>query len=227
MMTTDKARKRAVRSRMTKTGERYAAARRHVVDDARTTSAQPLPPRVADPGVSEEAIRKATGRGWDEWLRDLDTWDAVERSHTEIARHVAETYPISGWWAQSVTVGYERARGMRAIHQTSRGFEVSVSKTLALPPADVWPWVVNESQRDRWIDPGLLELASRRDGRWARLSVDGDDSSVRLSLDPKGADRSVLTVTHSRLHGSDDIPALRLAWRKRLETLERAMTETR
>jgi hypothetical protein len=148
-MTTDKARKRAIRSRMTKTGERYAAARRHVVDDARTTSARPLPPRVTDPGVSEEAIRKATGRGWDEWLRDLDAWDAAERSHTEIARHVSETYSISGWWAQSVTVGYERARGMRAVHQTSRGFEVSVSKTLALPPADVWPWVVNASQRDR------------------------------------------------------------------------------
>ena len=30
-MTTDKARKRAIRSRMTKTGERNAAARRHVV----------------------------------------------------------------------------------------------------------------------------------------------------------------------------------------------------
>ena len=32
-MTTDKARKRAVRSRMQKTGERYAAARRHVLRD--------------------------------------------------------------------------------------------------------------------------------------------------------------------------------------------------
>lgn len=54
-MTTDKARQRAVRSRMQKTGERYAAARRHVVRDAATP---PLPPRAAEPAVSEAAIVK-------------------------------------------------------------------------------------------------------------------------------------------------------------------------
>ena len=77
-MTTDKARKRAVRTRMQKTGERYAAARRHVtaVGEAAPPSAiepaQPastdLPPRVADPGMAEEGIRKGTGQGWDDWL---------------------------------------------------------------------------------------------------------------------------------------------------------------
>ncbi|HEV8281765.1 MAG TPA: hypothetical protein VGQ02_07910 [Candidatus Limnocylindrales bacterium] len=58
-MTTDKARKRAVRSRMQKTGERYAAARRHVMHaDAKLE----LPPRVAEPGMSEAAILRGTGR---------------------------------------------------------------------------------------------------------------------------------------------------------------------
>ena len=52
-MTTDKARKRAVRTRMDKTGERYAAARRHVVG----TTEPPLPPRVAEPTMSDDTIR--------------------------------------------------------------------------------------------------------------------------------------------------------------------------
>jgi len=171
-MTTDKARKRAVRSRMKKTGERYVAARRHVVGDAdgATTGAvavSPLPPRVADPGVSDDAIRKATGRDWDEWLRILDEWGAATRPHPDIARHVAATYGISGWWAQSVTVGFERARGIRAVHQTSRGFEVSVSRTLRVRPDVAWPWLAEASHRDRWIEPfegvGLvcLECAPR------------------------------------------------------------------
>jgi hypothetical protein len=51
-MTTDKARKRAVRFRMQKTGERYAAARRNVMRDG---TRLPLPPRVAEPGMSEAA----------------------------------------------------------------------------------------------------------------------------------------------------------------------------
>jgi len=219
-MTTDKARKRAVHSRMEKTGERYAAARRHVVGDPAPV---PLPPRVADPGVSDDAVRKATDRDWDEWLRILDDWGAASRPHAEIARHVAETYGISGWWAQSVTVGFERARGLRAVHQTSRGFEVSVSRTLRATPGDVWPWLADEAGRDRWIDHGLLKLEATRPGRWTRFSVVGDDTAVRLHLDPKGDDRCVVTVVHTRLAGAPDVAAQRTAWRPRLDALRRAI----
>ena len=50
-MTTDKARKRAVRTRMAKTGERYAAARRHVAVDETPATGRPLhrPSRPASP----------------------------------------------------------------------------------------------------------------------------------------------------------------------------------
>ena len=54
---------------------------------------------------------KGTGKGWDDWFRVLDGWDATSRSHTEIARYVNGEHGVDGWWAQSVTVGYERARG--------------------------------------------------------------------------------------------------------------------
>jgi len=70
---------------MQKIGERYAAARRSVVRDA---TLAPLPARLAEPPVSEEAIRKGTGRGWDDWFRILDGWDGTSHTHTEIARSV-------------------------------------------------------------------------------------------------------------------------------------------
>ena len=95
-MTTDKARKRAVRSRMQKTGERYAAARRHVVRD---DSPPPLPPRVAEPPVSETAIVRGTGKGWDDWFRILDAWDGTTHTHTEIARYVNGEHGVDGWWS--------------------------------------------------------------------------------------------------------------------------------
>jgi hypothetical protein len=37
--------------------------------------------------------------------------------HTEIARWLVAEHRIGGWWAQSVTVAYERARGVRAKHE--------------------------------------------------------------------------------------------------------------
>ena len=158
-MTTDKARKRAVRSRMTKTGERYAAARRHVVATSPTpTPDEPAPlSRAADPGINEESIRRKTGRGWDDWLKVLDDWGATERPHREIARHLVDAHGVPGWWAQWVTVGYERARGLRARHQTARGFEVSVSKTLPATPDVVWPWLAEEPA----AQPGWSQVAWR------------------------------------------------------------------
>ena len=160
-MTTDKARKRAIRTRMDKTGERYAAARRHVVtatsaDDARPLPA--LPPRVTEPTMSEATIRKGTGRSWDEWFRLLDAWAATTHSHTEIARYVHEVHGVDGWWSQSVTVGYEWARGMRARHETPDGYQVSVSKTIAASAEDVWRDFVEPARRGQWLAPGTLRV---------------------------------------------------------------------
>lgn len=241
-MTTDKARKRAVRTRMQKTGERYAAARRHVVtptespathaDPSATPDAEPatlvddaLPPRVSDPGMADEGIRKGTGRGWDDWFRDLDAWGARARTHTEIARHVHTTFDINGWWAQAVTVGYERARGLRAINETTNGFEVSVSKTITTTPAELWPFLVHADGRARWVGAEALE---RRKGtgvehKHARFDVIADGSRVAIYLTPKGDAKTVLTVTHERLDGADDVAARRTFWRAALGRLADAV----
>ncbi|HEU5317001.1 MAG TPA: hypothetical protein VFX49_12905, partial [Chloroflexota bacterium] len=94
-MTVKKSLKRRVRARMSKTGERYAAARRQLI--AKSTPdpklATPTPAPAAAPvatsaaplAMSDDAIRRGTGKSWDEWFTLLDSWGAAERSHTEIA----------------------------------------------------------------------------------------------------------------------------------------------
>jgi len=216
-MTTDKARKRAVRSRMHKTGERYAAARRHVVRDATVAN---LPPRVAEPGVSEAAIRTGTGRGWDDWFRILDEWGATTKNHTDIARYVHGEHEIDGWWAQSVTVGYERARGMRAPNQRPEGFEVSVSKTVPLPAIDAWRSFVEPGRRTRWLDLGLrMRTGTRTMGRSARFDVPAEGTRINVYLTPKDDRHTTVTVTHVRLADAADVAAHRAAWKGRLESL--------
>jgi uncharacterized protein YndB with AHSA1/START domain len=216
-MTTDKARKRAVRSRMQKTGERYAAARRNVVRDA---TLPPLPRRLAEPPVSEEAIRKGTGRGWDDWFRILDDWDGTSHTHTEIARHVNGEHGIDGWWSQSVTVGYERARGMRAPNERPEGFEVSVSKTIDMAPMEAWRAFVEPKRRQTWLDLGLrMRTGTRTMGRSARFDVPSEGTRVNVFFDPKRDDRSVVTVTHVKLADAADVAAHRADWKQRLGRL--------
>ena len=226
-MTTDKARKRAVRSRMTKTGERYAAARRHVVNEASLAPVAPPTTAVAppaDPGWSDETIVKGTGRDWAHWLDLLDAWGAMERTHTEIARWLRETQDITGWWAQTVTVGYERARGRRAVHQTTRGFEVSVSKTIRVPLRVVWTAVTDPAGRDAWMEHGTLEPTTARDGVVARFAVAGARAVVELTFDTKADDRTTVTATVRKLENAEDVERQRLAWREHLRRLDAAAT---
>jgi hypothetical protein len=241
-MTTDKARKRAVRTRMTKTGERYAAARRHIVDPGPdpvaaepTEAALPSPPasaatmpelpeRVADPGMAEASLIKGTGLGWDHWLRLLDEWRATDHGHTEIARFLREDRGVDGWWAQTITVGWERARGRRAVHQTARGFEVSVSRTVGAPPDDVWDWFLDADRRRTWLDPG--DLGDRRRsgpvGRSATFDVP-DGTRVAIAVDPVGEGRSRVTATHAALPDATAIEPARAGWKARLERLAAAV----
>ena len=222
-MTTEKARKRAVRTRMAKTGERYAAARRHVVaDDPHGPPATAtLPPRVADPGMTEATITTGSGQGWDHWFRLLDGWGATGRSHTDIARFIRDEQGVDGWWAQAVTVGYERARGLRARHQTTRGFEVSVSKTVAAPREAVWAAFLEPRRRGRWLEAG--DLGSRRRagpvGRSATFDVPSNGTRVAVAVDPRADGRSTVTVTHEGLADAQAVEAQRAAWKERLARL--------
>ena len=83
--------------------------------------------------ISDEAVRAKTGKVWREWFAVLDAEGAASMDHMTIARHLSQEHALSGWWSQMVAVAYERARGRRERHQTTRGFEVSVSKTLPVP----------------------------------------------------------------------------------------------
>ena len=107
--------KRVVRARMQKTGESYTTARLQLV-----RKKEPEPNYAELAGMSDAAVKKATGRDWREWVAILDAEKSAEKPHRDIARYVA-SLGTPDWWSQTVTVGYERIRGLRAIGQRRGG----------------------------------------------------------------------------------------------------------
>ena len=134
-MTRARALKQVIRARAAKTGERYTTARRHVLRElnqkapvARVAHAAPA---SAKPTMSDASFVKKTGHDLAYWFAVLDAFGAVEKGHTAAARHLYEEHKVDGWYAQGITVSYERARGVRAANQRCDGaFEVSASKTV-------------------------------------------------------------------------------------------------
>jgi hypothetical protein len=217
-MTEDKARKRAVRKRMAKTGERYTAARRHTVKE------KPLPPRLAEPPQSEAAIRRATGKGWDDWFRILDAWDGTSRSHHDITEYVSVEFGVPGWWTQSVAVGYERARGMRATYQTASGFQVSVSRTFPVGLRELSRMFEDARLRSRWLEAGTLKLRTGRAGKTARYDFRDGNSRVLASFESKGRGKSTVHIQHEKLPSADAVEEMRALWKERLGKLSEILT---
>ncbi|HET8526227.1 MAG TPA: hypothetical protein VFM81_06260 [Actinomycetota bacterium] len=212
-MSEQKARKRDVRTRMTKTGERYTAARRNIVKPP------PLPPRAAEPLVSDASVRRGTGKRWDEWFRILDAWGATEHTHTEIARHVNAELGVDGWWSQNVTVGYERARGMRAAHQRPDGFSVGVTKTFAVGAERLHGMFAQARQRNRWLEKGTLTLRTATAPKSARFDFRDGASRVVVGITAKGPSKSTAAIQHERLPSAEGVTEMRAFWKERLAAL--------
>lgn len=216
-MTEDKARKRAIRSRMAKTGERYTAARRHVMKEPAEPARAPA--TVADPGMTDEAVERGTGKRWDRWFAILDGWSATERSHAEIARHLAEEHGLSGWWSQSVTVGYERARGMRRPHERGGTFQVGVSKTFPVDVVRLFRAVTDPRRRSRWLEPGTLRVRTSREARSARFDFRDGRTRVNVEFVAKGPAKATLQLQHERLPEPDAVEEMRAFWKERFARL--------
>lgn len=174
--------------------------------------------RMAEPDVSDDAVRKATGRNWDEWTVVLDDWGARDRTHAEIARHVVDDYNIDGWWAQSVTVGYERIRGMRKAHQRPDGFSMSASKTVLLPVARLFDLFVDDDKRAGWLGDGVLALRTSVPVKSARFDILDGSGILGVYFVDKG-EKSAVQLQVEKIQAEGALAEHKATWKVRLDDL--------
>jgi hypothetical protein len=234
-MTRARALKHAIRTRAAKTGERYTAARRHVLAElARSKPAialvekkspRPIQAVSTKGGLSDAKSIEKTGHGLEHWFAVLDAFGAVEKGHTKAADHLYSEHGVPGWYCQGITVAYERARGVRAMNQRCDGaYEVSVSKVMAAAPSQI----IKALKAGRWsdgVDEDLVtSLASaikdkkskgfvtRADGQ-ARFRYKWGATTVQFNMYPKGAAKTSFVVQHMNLEGAESVEAYRAKWK--------------
>jgi hypothetical protein len=217
-MTRQRSFKRLVRARMEKTGERYAAARAALL-----AAEEPKVREGPALTVSDEVIRRRTGRGWEEWFDLLDDWGAIARPHREIARWLASEHGIDGWSSQSVTVSYERARGRRAVGERADGFVVGASKTVAVPVERLFDAFVDPSLRERWLPEGGLRERTASKPKTARFDWGDGDTRVIVGFTAKGESKSTVALEHERLADAQEAERMKAFWRDRVATLKEVL----
>ena len=196
---------------------------------------------AAQPRISDAAVRKATGKSWDEWFAVLDSAGADALPHKQIARLLFDKgYIASHWWCQTVTVAYEYARGKRVLGRTeSVGFEIGVQKSLPLTPAQAWDLLTQPAGRALWLGtvPCLRwqkhaayrtaegtrgEIRSFTPGKHLRLTWQPPHfpfpSTLQVSLTPSGQ-KTALRFHQEKLDSAETREQMRAHWRGVLRNL--------
>lgn len=222
--------KRIIRTRMEKTGESYTAARAQVLqpgpqqgaplEDASYAAPKKEWPALA--GMADDKVKAKTGRTWAGWVNVLDDAIAFKWTHKDIAKWLREHHGdvVNGWWSQTITVGYERIRGIRVVGQSCEGtFETSKSRTFAIDVASLFSWFKDSRKRKRWLDGGWKRLRTSQDGRSLRVDWE-DGSQANFWFDEKGPAKTTVTVQVTKLQSKDDIARAKAEWQAHFDALK-------
>jgi uncharacterized protein YndB with AHSA1/START domain len=197
--------------------------------------------QVVKRSIRNQRVVEKTGRGWDQWFELLDGLGAANLSHKQIARLLDSEYELGGWWSQTVTVEYERARGRRQPGQKPAGFELSVQRTINAPVTRAWNAWAEAEQLSSWFTTGqqqefregaryrnndgdagtFLRIVPRKQLRFTwETRHHRPGSEVRVEFAAKGRGRSVVRLTHSKLGSKQDRDDLKPAWGWAMDSLK-------
>ncbi len=239
--------KRLVRGRMRKTGESYTSARAMLlkkreaggvgeaaaaagaptsaglaVSAPSASSASPAPPasqyaRIA--GTSDESLRAETGCNWERWVWALDKVKASHWPHREIAQYVHEKYKVDGWWAQTVTVGYERIRGLRERGQRRSGeYQATKSRTMPVSLTKLFRAFSLPRLRSQWLPGVTLVVRKATPNKSIRITWE-DGSSVEAGFSSKARSKAQVQVQHGKLPSKEAATRMKQYWTERLDAL--------
>ena len=175
-------------------------------------------PNMVKPG--DEAVRSATGKGWQEWFSILDQAGAQGLDHKGIVAYLNDNFTISSWWQQQVTVTYEQVRGLRKVHEMPDGYQISRSKTIAVPISRLYAAWVELDLREAWLGKVNLQIRSANIDKSLRISWLEPPSLVTVNLYSKTGDKSQVTVQHSKLDSPKQAEVMKVYWTQALARLQ-------
>ena len=186
------------------------------------TSARPAaaPKALKLAGVGAEAVLKATGRAWEEWLRVLDKAGARKMGHKDIAMMLSRKFLVPSWWSQMVSLGYEQARGLRKPDDKAEGLSATATRTVGIPLDKLYAAWSEPRQRSRWLPDAPLETRRSTDGKSMRMTWTRNNSSVVVSFTAKGAGKSAVSIEHGKLASARAVATQKAYWSGALDRLK-------
>jgi uncharacterized protein YndB with AHSA1/START domain len=192
----------------------------------------------------EDASAKAvTGKTWEDWFRMLDAAGGPSPGRRAITDTLMKEHGLAAWWAQTIAVEYERARGLHEKDGRPKGYAICVTKSIAAPPERIFDAFGDPAVLAAWLgagakadfkEGGSFSTADGNRGRYTKVARpktlrfvwEDDDpamaSTVELKLTPSGA-KCGLVLNHERIQQRAHADGLRAAWISAIDTLKKTL----
>lgn len=167
--------------------------------------------------INIKSLETGTGHKWEYWLEYLETINAKELPHNEIARKLKEQ-GLNDWWCQEVTVAYEQQIGRRQPGQTCKGdYQIAVSKTIGGNMDEVLEkWVVSVKNYIAFDGVNISNKGvSNKSEKWRywRCSLE-DFSSISVNIQTKSSgNKSTLTINHNKIQSREKAECWKIFWK--------------
>lgn len=211
--------KQLVRTRMLKTGERYAAARKALLNQTQRNTTGTARVWIAQLDLSDESVITKTGKSLNEWCDIIEAWSGDQTDHTAVATYLRDEIGIDSWWAQGITVSFERITGKRLPYQQKDGtFTASKSRVLPMPEHELRQLFLSDEERDNLFPEQHTELLSKPDAKNLKLKLELGTAILWMEAQKNG--KTKITVSHEKLPTFDDVEQCKFYWDELLGAIE-------
>jgi uncharacterized protein YndB with AHSA1/START domain len=191
--------------------------------------------------VTDAASKKDTGKTLKEWYAVLDAHGGAQQGRRNMRVFLYHEQKLPDWWAVTIAVEYERARGLKLKDGLAEGYGICVTKTLDADKDKVFAAWSDAKDLGQWFSPGIKAQVEDKGaysdsngnrGTYLRVRTDKDlrftwenpafssASLVDVTFEDKGSGRTLLMVNHSRIQTRAEADGLRGAWGEALERLK-------
>lgn len=175
--------------------------------------------------ITDKVVVPKTGKTMQEWFTILDQKGGKELDAHGIYALIASIDGLKSlgeWNCGLLTTSYQWDRGLRQRGEKADGFEISVSKTIAVSVAMLFAAWLDEGLRAKWL-PNDITITKSTENKSVRVLW--NDNTTRLSIDlyPKGDNKSQMVVQHLKLPDAEKAAEMKEFWAERLNELKRIL----
>jgi hypothetical protein len=170
--------------------------------------------------ISDEAVKKSTGRIWKEWFSVLNKAGARKMEHKEVAKLLHTKYGLSEWWSQMVTVQYEQDVKGRKKHEKPDGYQISKSKTLQFSASKVFSVIQYPSLRKSWLKDHDFAITKSTKNKSIRGKWADKKTNIEFQFYPKDKIKTQLVIQHSKISSEKEAEKLKKYWERNLNDLK-------